>query len=104
MESEQFVSMLKSISHDQDRQKKSIIERDLRQLVANHFVFAADETDFFDLTPVIRKYKGMEIKEVLDTIIAEIKCAGFYVGLSYGKTALFVYKDPHNPPENYYPD
>ena len=69
-----------------------IIERLIKFLL-----FREDETEFFDLTPYLREHKE-QMDTVINRICEEIQKLDYKTGLSYGKTALFVYKS--EVPEN----
>ena len=99
-----FTTKLEALKSDPTTQKTEFITSAIRSEILAHQSLASDESDFFDLTPIIRRYGKIitqqTLKGILDQIIQEIVSVGFKVRLSFGDTAMFIFLD--EPPTNCY--
>ena len=69
----------------------------IMERIVKFLLFRDDEGDFFDLTPYLREYKE-KMEPVITRICSDIENLDYKTVLSYGKTALFIYKN--EVPEN----
>ena len=69
----------------------------LRRDVYEH-VISSDENEYFDLDMFKAKYKKVEIKPIVKTIISELENLGWNCKLSFGGTGLFIYSTQKPPP------
>ncbi len=68
-----------------------------------YMMLQRNESDFYDIDSFNRKYvKNMnKTKEMIDTIVEELKTLGWNTFIGFGGTGLYVYSDKKPPGTDY---
>jgi len=72
----------------------------LRKNIYEHLLWN-DDNNFFDLDKFCKEYLKRDtdmLEKMIDVIIGELNKFGWNCKLSYGGTALFIYRTPEHPP------
>ena len=84
MDKTEFKLLLTSTEISQLRERK--VSNDLRLCIYNFLVMRASENEFFDLTTYAKETRI--VKEMID----DLESMGWKIKMSYGDTALFIFK------------
>ena len=82
---------------------KRRIKKDLIKDIFTHIISSQDEKEYYSLDSFLEKYPILTKDEkyiILTSIRDELHSLNWKTSLSYGDTALFIYKD--TPPSNCY--
>lgn len=97
MNKTEFQNILKTPESDFENIFKDTLLRKIREDVASFFITRDSYENFFDITSYIRQTRSIKngasiIEDIVKTLCSEINETGFETRLSYGNTAIFIFK------------